>query len=332
MPTAYFDGAMKPQTATFLDLTRPYLAEVEACMRPDSSDHHPALGEAIDHLLDSGGKRIRPTVVLLIGNMLGAEPERLITHAAAIEMLHTATLVHDDLIDGSLLRRGIPTLNARWGPGATVLTGDYIFARAAQLAAQTRSLQLMEAFARALITIVNGEITQLFDHEVHDYHQSYYKRIYAKTASLFEVASEGAALLADCDPNCVEAMRSFGYNIGLAFQIVDDVLDFTGDQLEVGKPVGNDLRQGLITLPTVIHFQDQPQGSQWLQKLRQQEVQEEELEVLIDEIRNSSAINQSIEEAQQFIQDGEARLEDMPACPERDALFDLARYVVLRTA
>jgi len=323
---------MKSQTATFLDLTRPYLAEVEACMRPDPSEHHPALAEAIDHLLDSGGKRIRPTIVLLVGNMLGAKPERLITLAAAIEMLHTATLVHDDLIDGSLLRRGIPTLNAQWGPGATVLTGDYIFARAAQLAARTDSLRLMELFAHALMTIVNGEIDQLFDHEVHDFHQSYYKRIYAKTASLFEVACEGAALLSDCDPEYTEAMRSFGYHIGLAFQIVDDVLDFTGDQIEVGKPVANDLRQGLITLPTVLHFQDHPQGDEWLRRLRQQGVHDEELENLIGEIRNSTAIERSIEEAQQFVHDGEARLEGMPAVPERDALYDLARYVVLRTA
>jgi len=300
-------------------------------MRPDPSEHHPALAEAIDHLLDSGGKRIRPTIVLLIGNMLGADLKRVITHAAAIEMLHTATLVHDDLIDGSLLRRGIPTLNAQWSPGATVLTGDYIFARAAQLAARTESLRLMEAFARTLMTIVNGEITQLFEQEVHDFHQSYYKRIYAKTASLFEVASEGAALLAGCDADAVEAMRSYGYYIGLAFQIVDDVLDFTGDQLEVGKPVGNDLRQGLITLPTVMHFQDLPEGDEWMRRLRRQDVRDEELETLIEEIRQSNAIERSMEEAQQFVEEGEARLEAMPAVPERDALYDLARYVVLRT-
>lgn len=331
MPITYFDGAMKPQTATFLDLTRPYLAEVEARMRPDPSEHHPALSEAIEHLLDSGGKRIRPTIVVLVGNMLGADIEHIVTHAAAIEMLHTATLVHDDLIDDSLLRRGIPTLNAQWTPGATVLTGDYIFARAAQLAARTDSLRLMEAFARTLMTIVNGEITQLFDQEIHDFHQSYYKRIYAKTASLFEVASEGAALLANCDDDCVEAMRSFGYHIGLAFQIVDDVLDFTGDQLEVGKPVANDLRQGLITLPTVLHFQDHPQGREWLRRLRSQGVLDEELETLIEEIRTSPAIERSLEEAQQFIHEGESRLKEMPAVPERDALYDLARYVVLRT-
>jgi len=322
---------MKPQTATFLDLTRPYLAEVEACMRPDPSEHHPALAEAIDHLLDSGGKRIRPTIVLLIGTMLGADLERVITHAAAIEMLHTATLVHDDLIDGSLLRRGIPTLNAQWSPGATVLTGDYIFARAAQLAARTNSLPLMDSFARTLMTIVNGEITQLFEQEIHDFHQSYFKRIYAKTASLFEVASEGAALLSACDSECVEAMRSFGYDVGMAFQIVDDVLDFTGDQHEVGKPVGNDLRQGLITLPTVIHFQDHAQGKDWLRQLRQQAVRDEELETIIDQVRHSPAIDRSMDEARLLIDKAETRLEGMPESPERDALYELARYVVLRT-
>src|SRR3990170_2418606 len=133
-------------------------------MRAESNGHHPDLGAALDHLLSSGGKRVRPAVALLTGGMLGADPGRLIILAAAIELLHTATLVHDDLIDGALLRRGMPTLNAHWTPAATVLTGDFIFARAARLAAETASVEVMRAFAETLSVIVNGEITQMFDH------------------------------------------------------------------------------------------------------------------------------------------------------------------------
>jgi len=322
---------MKAQTATFLDIARPLLDEVEACMRSEPAELHPALFEAIDHLLNSGGKRIRPTMVILVGNMLGADVDRVITHAAAIEMLHTATLVHDDLIDGSFLRRGIPTLNAQWSPGATVLTGDYLFARAARLAAETGNLTLMESFARTLMTIVNGEITQLFDQETDDYLQSYYDRIYAKTASLFEVASEGAALLANSGPDTLEAMRSFGYHLGLAFQIVDDVLDFTADQHDLGKPVANDLRQGLITLPTILHLEDHPEDAAWLNPLSRQEAGDQVLEELILKIRGSGAIERSIDQAQQYVEQGEEQLRNMPSVPERDALYELAHYVVARS-
>ena len=146
----------------FMDLVIDQIPKVENRMRKSVNDHNPELKNAIDHLLSSGGKRIRPTVTLLTGGMLGADQEICIILAAAIEMLHTAILVHDDLIDGALLRRGISTLNARWSPAATVLTGDYLFARAAKLAAETGSIEVMQLFADTLATIVNGEINQMF--------------------------------------------------------------------------------------------------------------------------------------------------------------------------
>lgn len=292
--------------------------------------HHPSLGKALSHLLSSGGKRIRPTVAILAGKMLDVEMEHLILHAAAIEMLHTATLVHDDLIDGALLRRGIPTLNARWSAGATVLTGDYIFARAAHLAAQTGSLELIESFASTLMTIVNGEITQLFELEPADLQQSYYDRIYAKTASLFEISTAGVALIGRCDDETYETMRTFGHHIGLAFQIVDDVLDFTGDQESVGKPVGSDLRQGLLTLPTLLYLEQHEDGRNLARSLREKEVDDLELEQLIDAVRTSPAIGLALQKAERFTQQGEELLTNMPATPERGALIEIARYVVRR--
>src|SRR3990170_981779 len=149
-------------------------------MRAESNGHHPDLGGALDHLLSSGGKRVRPAVALLTGGMLGADPGRLIILAAAIELLHTATLVHDDLIDGALLRRGLPTLNAHWSPAATVLTGDFLFARAARLAADTDYLPLMKLFAETLAVVVSGELTQLFSARGMIDRENYYRRIYAK--------------------------------------------------------------------------------------------------------------------------------------------------------
>ncbi len=324
------DGIMQSQIATFFDLAQPQLDAVEAQMLSSFDGHHPSLNDALSHLLGSGGKRIRPTVAILAGKMLDVNMDLLVLHAAAIEMLHTATLVHDDLIDGALLRRGIPTLNARWSAGATVLTGDYIFARAAHLAAQTGSLALMESFAQALMTIVNGEITQLFEIEPRDLEQSYYDRIYAKTASLFEVSTEGVALMGNCDDDIIDTMRTFGHHIGLAFQIVDDILDFTGDQESVGKPVGSDLRQGLLTLPTLLYLEKLEDGHNLARSLREKDVEDVELGRMIESIRTSAAIDVALEKAENFVQQGEDLILRMPDTPEREALIEIARYVVRR--
>jgi geranylgeranyl pyrophosphate synthase len=303
---------------------------VEERMREKVDDHHPNLDDAIEHLLASGGKRIRPITTILIGQLLGADALKIITHAAAIEMLHTATLVHDDLIDGSMLRRGIPTLNAQWSSGATVLTGDYIFARAAHLAAETGSLPLMKAFARTLMTIVNGEVTQLFGEDYEEPLEAYQQRIYAKTASLFEVAAEGAAMLAECDPDTVRKLKQFGYEIGMAFQIVDDILDFTGTTSDVGKPVGSDMRQGLITLPTLFFLEDHPDQTRLVNQIATRSLDDLSLDKLVDEIRDSEAIERSLQHAKDYVASAITQLDGFSASPEYDALSEIATYIVTR--
>jgi geranylgeranyl pyrophosphate synthase len=322
---------METQTATFFELVQPNLERVEARMRQPPDDPHPDLEAAIDHLLGSGGKRIRPILVLLSGGMLNASVDNTIILASAIEMLHTATLIHDDLIDGSMLRRGIPTLNTQWSPGATVLTGDYIFARAAHLAAEIGSKELMRIFARALMTIVKGEISQLFGTRHGDERQDYFYRIHAKTASLFEVATEGAAILSGSESDVITDMRALGYNLGIAFQIVDDVLDFVSESRDVGKPVANDLRQGLITLPTLCYIEADGRRSKLREGLRGKSLDEPEIAELIQEIRSSDAIDRAMEEAETFITRSNQILEAMPESPEREALHDLARYIIHRT-
>lgn len=322
---------MEPTTTTFFDLVRDRIPLVEARMRSSPDRHHPQLGQAIDHLLASGGKRLRPTLTLLTARLLGTDEDKAIGLAAAIEMLHTATLVHDDLIDGSLLRRGLPTLNAHLTPGATVLTGDYFFARAAYLAAGIGSLPLMEHFARTLMTIVNGEVIQLFREQSGDDRQDYFDRIYAKTASLFELATMGAALLRQANQEIVEAMRRFGYQVGIAFQIVDDVLDFAGDEAQVGKPLASDLRNGLLTLPTLLHLEHHPNGASLARAIRTRSLEESQLDALVTEIRASDAIARSLAEARNAIAAGETQLEGMPDGPERAALRQLGQYVTDRS-
>ena len=177
MPNGSSHGEIDLNSVTFLSPVTEEIKLIEDRMRIQADDSHPDLRAALKHLLAAGGKRIRPTLGMLVGNMLGAPLEKLINLGAAVELLHTATLVHDDLIDGSLLRRGTPTLNARWSPPATVLTGDFLFARAAKLAADTDYLPLMKLFSETLAIIVNGELTQMFTSRGLINRDNYYKRI-----------------------------------------------------------------------------------------------------------------------------------------------------------
>lgn len=299
-------------------------------MRAQADESHPDLRAALEHLLAAGGKRIRPTLSLLVGNMLDAPLEKLVTLGAAVELLHTATLVHDDLIDGALLRRGMSTLNARWSPPATVLTGDFLFARAAKLAAETDHLPLMKLFSETLAVIVNGELTQMFTSRGLVNRENYYKRIYAKTASLFEMTSRAAAMVSPADEAVTESMRVFGYEVGMAFQIVDDILDFTGDQNAVGKPLGSDLLNGLVTLPAIYYAEANP-DDQNIQSLPNGGwTNTEHMTRLVEDIRASDASKQAMLEAEGHVYRALNCLQSMPACAERDALENLARYIVDR--
>lgn len=316
---------------TFFTSVQDQLQFIEGRIREQAGEeHHPDLRSALAHLLSSGGKRIRPTLGLLVGNMLGAPEEKLITLGASVELLHTATLVHDDLIDGALLRRGMPTLNARWSPAATVLTGDFLFARAAKLAAETDHLPLMKLFAETLATIVNGELTQMFSARGVIDRDNYYQRIYAKTASLFEMAALAATMVATEDEEMRASMKIFGYEVGMAFQIVDDILDFTGDQSTVGKPIGSDLLNGLVTLPAIYFAEANPNDEDVLSLPEGGWQDTERVQRLVDNIRQSAAIQHSMDEARQAISRALKSLGEAPASPEREALENLAKFIVDR--
>ena len=316
---------------TFFTSVQDQLQFVEQRIREQAGEeHHPDLRSALEHLLSAGGKRIRPTLGLLVGNMLGAPEEKLITLGAAVELLHTATLVHDDLIDGALLRRGMPTLNARWSPAATVLTGDFLFARAAKLAAETDHLPLMKLFADTLATIVNGELTQMFSARGVIERENYYRRIFAKTASLFEMAALAASMVATEDEEVRASMKTFGYEVGMAFQIVDDILDFTGEQSAVGKPIGSDLLNGLITLPAIYFAEANPIDEDVLSLPQGGWKDTERVQRLVDAIRQSKAIRKAMDEARQSVSRALKALEESPLSPEREALENLAKYIVDR--
>jgi geranylgeranyl pyrophosphate synthase len=316
----------------FLSPVQEEIKFVEERMRSQADESHPDLRAALEHLLAAGGKRIRPTLGLLVGNMLGAPLEKLITLGAAVELLHTATLVHDDLIDGSLLRRGMATLNARWSPPATVLTGDFLFARAAILAAETDHLPLMKLFSETLATIVSGELTQMFSARGLINRENYYKRIYAKTASLFEMTSRAAAMVSPVGETEIEAMRDFGYQVGMAFQIVDDILDFNGEQAAVGKPLGSDLLNGLVTLPAIYYAEANPDDPDILSLPIGGWTHAEHMTRLVENIRASDASKKAMREAEERVDRALGRLNAVlrEPCAERDALENLAKYIVDR--
>jgi octaprenyl-diphosphate synthase len=318
----------------FANLIESDLGKVEDLLQEKPPEQHDAIGQALDHLIGGGGKRFRPTLVLLSAHLCGADVDRAVYAAAAAEMLHTATLVHDDLIDGSLVRRGVETLNASWTPAATILTGDYVFARAAYLVAQANSIRLTQRFAETLMVICNGEIRQMFDGQPNQAALvEYERRIYAKTASLIALSAESGAILADAQGDKREALRAFGERIGTAFQIVDDVLDFVADEETLGKPVGSDLRHGLATLPVLLFLEagSDHAASRWaVRQVLAGDRSEGMVKEAVQAVIESSAIEQALAKARQHADHAKKALGGLANTPYRTALLDLADFTVER--
>jgi geranylgeranyl pyrophosphate synthase len=314
-----------------LELVRLDLERVEAKMRGIASGAYAPLAEAFLQLLGSGGKRLRPALALAAYNLFEQPAsEKAVAVAAAVEMLHNATLVHDDLIDNALVRRGMTTINAQWNKGATVLAGDYLFARAAGFAAETENVPVIQLFADTLRIIVEGELRQLFSSRQWDQpREAYYPRIFAKTASLFAAATKSGALLGSANEAQVQALYDYGKDLGMAFQIVDDILDYTGEESTLGKPVGGDLRQGIVTLPFFYFLQNSPDPQAVIHALERSNGAGD-IGDIINQVRRSDAMRQAAAEAQDFASRARSRLAEFPQGPYRQSLEDLADFVVSR--
>jgi geranylgeranyl pyrophosphate synthase len=307
------------------------LERVESKMRLALSSNNEYLSQVLLYLLQSGGKRLRPALALLSAQFRPSDASKAVSLAAAVEILHTATLVHDDLIDSSLMRRGKATLNARWSSGATVLAGDYMFAWAASLAAETENVRVISIFAQTLVTICRGELNQLFGPNWQEQTQDdYYARIYNKTASLFASAAEAGAVLCGLPEPHVQSLRAYGKNLGMAFQIVDDLLDFVGDAHELGKPVGSDLRQGIVTLPTMLFLRCYPDDPGLTRVLTRQETEQTAIVQVVNRIAESDATSLAFEEARTFVRNAKEALLALPDHASRQAMLELADYVVDR--
>ncbi len=307
------------------------LVLVEQKMRGALEVRHPTLAELLTYVIDHGGKRVRPALVIMASHFYAVpDRDKVMQAAAAIELLHTASLVHDDLVDNAMLRRGSPTLNTHWGGGTTVLIGDYLLARSAWLAAYTGNQRLIEKFSDALVVIVDGELREIFKADPLFSRDDYSHRIYAKTASLFAVSAEAGAMLSEAPDAQIDALRGYGCNVGMAFQIIDDILDFTGKEGVVGKTLGNDLRQNVVTLPLIAWHESHPDDERIERIIRREDDRERLLEAVVHDVAGSPAIESAFAEAQAYADKAKALLDGLPDHPSKQLLRDLADFVVER--
>jgi geranylgeranyl pyrophosphate synthase len=256
----------------------------------------------------------------------------LIPMAAGVELLHTATLVHDDTIDNSLKRRGKPTASNIWGGGIAILSGDYLFAQSAELVARTGNLRVIRLFARTLMDLCCGELEQNFSSfNQNQSRRSYFGRIANKTASLFSTATESAGILSEAPEKAIQSLQKFGHSLGMAFQITDDILDFTADEEKLGKPVGSDLIQGTLTLPTILLKERYPENNP-IEDIfdNNGDHKEESLKLAIEMIYNSDIIPECYSIAQGFITEASQAVEELPDNSCRQALVRIADHVVTR--
>ena len=318
------------QVASIHEPVQAELAQVEAALNNVANSDLPVLRGMLTHILSGAGKRLRPTIALLAGRFGDYQPQLLVPLAASIELLHTATLVHDDVIDGSDMRRGRETTNARHHNAAAVMLGDYMFAHAADLICRTENIEVVKLFSRTLMAMASGELNQ--DMSAYQYSSGtmeYFNRIAGKTASLFATSAEGGAMVARTPNAWAIALRDYGENVGMAFQIVDDILDFEGNEAELGKPAGSDLLQGTLTLPSLLLMERYPNDNP-VEKLFRDRTREDYLADAIRMVLDSDVLDASHSAARNFRDRAVESIAVLPDTPDRAALIDIADYVLSR--
>ena len=314
-------------TRASFGLVQDDLARVERALAETAQPEHPVLGPLLSTILPGSGKRLRPTLALLVGRLGEFRPDPMLHMATGVELLHAASLVHDDVVDESELRRGARTLFTRVGNALAVLVGDYLFAQSAARCVATDNVRVIGLFAQTLASMCQGQIEEASrgnNPHLSVTREDYLQTIWGKTASLFVLACEGSAVLAGLAEPQVQAMRRYGDRIGLAFQIVDDVLDFVGDESKLGKQVGSDLRQGTITLPVICLRETMP-AEQFRAAF-----DDDDVDRLVRLVRESPAIDRSYAEAERMLEEAREALKLVPAGEARDVLENLTRYVVER--
>jgi len=317
--------------ATALALVAQDMAKVDEVIADRLSSGVPLVGQVAQYIISAGGKRLRPVILLLTSGALNYQDARKFSLAAVVEFIHTATLLHDDVVDESTLRRGRPTANENFGNPASVLVGDFLYSRAFQMMVDAGSMRIMQVLADATNVIAEGEVLQLMNmHDASLDEEAYLRVIRSKTAKLFEASSRLAAILANASPELEEACAEYGQALGTAFQVIDDVLDYEGNAAEMGKNLGDDLREGKATLPLILAMQ---RGTPAQKELVQKAIETgsvDQLSQVIAIVRETGALDGSRQAAMAEAQRAINAAQHLPNGDYKDALIALASQLLVR--
>ena len=327
------DAAHKPHEALAALLAED-MGKVNALIKERmASKHAPRIPEVTAHLIDAGGKRLRPLLTLAAAQLCGYDGPYHVHLAATVEFIHTATLLHDDVVDESAQRRGRPTANLLWDNKSSVLVGDYLFSRAFQLMVEPGSLRVLDILANASATIAEGEVLQLTAAQDLKTDETIYTQVVrGKTAALFSAATEVGGVIAGADEAHVKALFAYGDALGISFQIVDDLLDYQGDSAATGKNVGDDFRERKLTLPVIkaVAKADDEERAFWVRTIEKGRQEDGDLETAMGLLAKHDALVDTRTNAIAWAQKAKDALADLPDHQIKSLLIDLADYVVAR--
>ena len=290
----------------------------------------PLLDELVQHVFNTKGKRARPALTLMTAGFYDENKDLVITMATAVEMLHIATLIHDDTVDEAKTRRGQVTISSGWDQHTAVMVGDYVFAASATFVCDTGNIRVIKRFSETIMELSRGQLQETsYSYNPNVTEKEYLDRIYYKTASLFSTSVESGAVLSGAPESAVANLKKYSLNIGLAFQIIDDILDYQGNELSIGKPVGNDLRNGILTLPT-IYAMDDPKIYSAVNSLFKSKDECNNYAVLTDLVKNSNGIERSFSYAHKLVQQARNSLIKLPNNPHKQSLEELSEFMISR--
>ena len=315
----------------FLLAIQPELERVNTTIKSRLFSEVPLVEDIGQHLVNAGGKRLRPILVLLSANALNYPGDKHIDLAAIIEFIHTATLLHDDVVDVSELRRGMPTANAQWGNAPSVLVGDFLYSRAFQMMVEIGSMDIMKILSNTTNIIAEGEVEQLANAQNPDIGEAnYLSVIYKKTAALFEAACECGATISE-QPGQRQTLKEYGYHLGLAFQLMDDLLDYEGDAETLGKNIGDDLSEGKATLPVIKAIETCKGEDEALLRDSICNADNSQLNSIIKLVKTSGGLDYTRQKALDHAEKAVTLLETLPDSTWRQCLIDLTRFSVQRS-
>ena len=324
----------KPSIDVLTGLTQDDLQQVNQTIIDRMESPVILIPQVAGHIIAAGGKRLRPMLTLASARMCGYDGDRHIGLAACVEFIHTATLLHDDVVDESDLRRGAASANALWGNKSSVLVGDFLFSRAFELMVEDGNLDVLRILSQASSIIAEGEVLQLVTaNDTETTEEDYLEVIRSKTAKLFAAAAEIGAVVADRPEDDWQALDTFGHNLGMSFQLVDDVLDYSARQATLGKAVGDDFREGKITLPVVLAFSaaDEDERAFWRRTLEDLEQKKGDFRRAVTMLEKSGALAASMERARDYGARARQALEPFPDCEIKDALAEAVEFAIHRS-